>query len=182
MAASAYSARPLGLCCSEAELCQTLQPHGLLHTKHLCPLLSPVVYSNSCPLRWWCYLTWWCYLSLSSSAAPISFCRQSFPASGSFLMRQLFASIGQGIKASASPLVLSMTIQGWSPLGLTGWISLQSKGLSRVFSNTVAQKHQFFGLLSGPTLTSIRDYWKNHSFAYMDLCWQSDISAFKYAA
>ena len=115
--------------------------------------------SSSCPLSQWCHLT------ISSSATLFSICLQSLPASGSFLMNQLFASGSQSIGASASASVLSVNIQDWFPLGWIGWISLQSKGLSRVFSNTTVQKHQFFRvqLLYGPTLTSIHDYWKNHS-------------------
>ena len=114
--------------------------------------------------------------------APFSFCFQSFPALGSFPVRQLFTSGGQcvGASASASASVLPKNIQDWFPLGLTGWISLLSKGLWRVFSSTTVWKHQFFvaQLLYGPTLTSIHDYWKSHSFDYMDLCEQSDVSAF----
>ena len=101
--------------------------------------LSPRVCSNSCPLSWWCYLT------ISSSAALFSFCLQSFPASGSCPVSQLFSSGGQNIGAVASALVLPMTIHGWFLLGLTGLIPLQSKGLSRIFSNTTVQRHQFFG-------------------------------------
>ena len=113
---------------------------------------------NSCPLSWWCYPT------ISSSVIPFSSCFQSFPASGSFPMSQLLASGGQSIGASASTSVLPMNIQDWFSLGWTGWISLQSKGLSRVLSNTTVQKHQFFGIqLYSPTLTSLHDYWKNHS-------------------
>ena len=96
-------------------------------------------YSNSCPSRWWCHPT------ISSSVTPFSSCLQSFPASGSFPLSQIFASGGQSIGVSASASVLSMHIQDWFPLGWTGWISLQSKGLSRVFSNTIVQKHQVFG-------------------------------------
>ena len=99
----------------------------------------PEFYSNSCPLSWWCHPT------ISSSVVPFSSCFQSFPASGSFQMSQFFASGGQSIAVSASASVLPMNIQDWSPLGWTGWISLQSKGLSRVFSNTTVQKYQFFG-------------------------------------
>ena len=105
----------------------------------LCPSLTPKAYSNSCPLSWWCHPT------ISSSAVPFSSRLQSFPASGSFQMSQLFASGGQSIGVSASASVLPMNIQDWLPLGWTGRISLQSKGLSRVFSNTTVQKHQFFG-------------------------------------
>ena len=115
----------------------------------------------------------------SHPVIPFS-CLQSFPASGSFQMSQFFTSGGQITGLSASASVLPMNIQNWFPLGLTGWISLQSKGLSRVFSNTTAQKHQFFVLsfLYGSTLTSIHYYWKNHSFDYTELCWQSNVSAF----
>ena len=118
--------------------------------------------------------------SISSSVIPFSSCLQSLPASGSFLMSQLFTSGGQSIGVSASASVLPMNIQDWSPLGWTGWISLQSMGLSRVFSNTTVQKHQFFGihLLYGPTLTYIHDHWKKFSFDYSDLCWQSNVTAF----
>ena len=105
------------------------------------PCLSPTprACSNSCPSSQWCHPT------ISSSVVPFSSCLQSFTASGSFQMSQFFASGGQSIGISASALVLPMNIQDWSPLGWTGWISLQSKGLSRVFSNTAVQKHQFFG-------------------------------------
>ena len=101
-----------------------------------CP---PGAYSNSCPS------CWWCHPAISSSVAPFSSCLQSFPTSGSFPMNQFFASGGQSIGVSASASVLPMNIQDWFPLELGGWISLQSKGLSRVFSNTTVQKHQFFG-------------------------------------
>ena len=114
------------------------QPHGLQHTRLLCPSLSPRACSNSRPL------SQWCHPSISSSVIPFSTCLQSFPASWSFLMSRLFASGGQSIGASASASVLPMNIQGWFPLRLTSLISLQSQGLLRVFSNTRIQKHQFF--------------------------------------
>ena len=140
----------------------TLRPHELQHARPPCPSPTPRVYSNSCPLNWWCHPT------TSSSIVPFSSCLQSFPASGSFPMNWLFTSGGQSIGASASASVFPMNIQDWSPLGWTGWISLQSKGLSRVFSNTTVQKHQFFSaqlfLIYSPTLTLMHDYWKNHSF------------------
>ena len=104
-----------------------------------CPSPTPGVYPNSCPLSQWCHPT------ISSSIVPFSSCPQSFPPSGSFQKSQLCASGGQSIEVSASVSVLPMNTQDWSPLGWTGWISLQSKGLSRVFSNTTVQKHQFFG-------------------------------------
>ena len=138
----------------------SLRLHGLQHASLLCPSLSPRACSNSCPLSGWCHPT------ISSSVVPSSFCLQSFPASGSFQMSQFFTSGGQSIGVSASVSVLSMTIQNWFPLEWTGWISLQSRGLSRVFSNTTGQKHQFFG--AQPSLWSNshihNDYWKNHSF------------------
>ena len=116
----------------------SLKPHGLQHSRLPYPSPYPRACSNSCPLSHWCYPT------ISSSVFPFSSCLQSFLASGYFLMSQLFTSGGQSIGASTSPLVLPVNIQGWSPLGLTGLISLLSKGLSRVFSNTTVQKHQFF--------------------------------------
>ena len=114
----------------------SLWPHGLQHTRPLCPSPTPRVDPNSCPLSWWCHPI------ISSSVVPFSSCPQSFPASRSFQMSQLSTSGGQSIGASAS--VLPMEIQGWFPLALTGLISLQSRGLLRVFSNTIGQKRQFF--------------------------------------
>ena len=102
-----------------------------------CPSLTPRVYPNSCPLSQWCHPT------ISSSVSPFFSCPQSFPASGSFPMSQLFASGGQSIGVSASTSVLPMNTQDWFPLGWIDWISIQSKGLSRVFSNVLVQKHQF---------------------------------------
>ena len=116
----------------------SLQPHGPQHSRPPCPSTTPVAYSNSCPLSKWCHPT------ISSSVIPNSSCPLSFPASGSFQMSQPFASGGQSIGVSASTSILPMNIQDWSPLGWNGWTSLQSKGLSRVFSNTTVQKHQFF--------------------------------------
>ena len=118
----------------------SLQPHGLQHTRPPCPSPTPGACSNSCPLSQWCHLT------ISSSVIPFSSCPQFFPASGSFPKSHFFTSGGQRIGASASASVLPMN-QDWSPLGWTGWISLQSKGLSRVFFNTAVEKHQFFGTL-----------------------------------
>ena len=115
-----------------------LWPHGLQHARPPCPSPNPGVYSNSCPLSLWCPPT------ISSSVIPFSSCLQSFPASGSFPISQFFTSGGQSIKVSASASVIPMNIQDWFPLGWTGWISLQSKGLQRVFSNTTVQKHQLF--------------------------------------
>ena len=138
----------------------SLQPHRLRHARLPCPSPTPRVYSNSCPLSRWCHPT------ISSSVIPFSSCLQSFPGSGSFQMSQLFTSGGQSIGVSASASVLPMNIQDWFPLGLTGLISLQSKGHSRVFSNTTVWKHLF--LSAQPCLwskiISIHDYCKNHSF------------------
>ena len=120
---------------SRSIMSSSLQTHGLQHARPPCPLPMLRIYSNSCPLSRWCHPT------ISSSVIPFSSCLQSFPASGSFPMSQLFASGGQNIGVSASASVLPMNIQGWFPLGWTGWISLQSKGLLRVFSNTTVQKH-----------------------------------------
>ena len=128
--------------CSVTKSCPVLwRPHGLQHARLPCPSLSPRVCSDSCPL------SQWCHPNISSSVIPFSSCLQSFPASGTFPMSQLFAPGSQsiGVSASASASVLPMKIQGWFPLGLTGWISLLSKGLSRVFSRTTIQRHQFFG-------------------------------------
>ena len=117
----------------------SLRPHELQHARPPCPSPTPGVHPNLWPLSWWCHLT------ISSSVIPFSSHPQSFPASGSFPMSQLFTSGGQNIGVSASTSVLPMNTQDWSLLGWTGWISLQSKELSRVFSNTTVQKHQFFG-------------------------------------
>ena len=118
--------------------CLTLQPHGLQHARLPCPSSTPRACSNSCPLSQWCHPT------ISSSVVHFSSLLKSFPASGSFPMSQFFTSDGQSIGVSASASVLPKNTQGWS-LEWTGWISLQSKGLSRVFSNTTVQKHQLFG-------------------------------------
>ena len=144
----------------------SLWPHGLQHTRFPCPSPSPRACSNSCPLSQWCHPT------ISSSVTPFSSCLQSFLASGSFPKSQLFASGGQSIGAAASASVLPMSIQVCIPLGLTGLISLLSKGLSRVFFNTTVQKHQYSlvcSLLYDATLAYVHDYWKNHCFDYTDL-------------
>ena len=123
---------------SRSVVSDSLRPHELQHARAPCPSPTPGVYPNSCPLSQWCHLT------ISFSVIPFSSCPQSLPASGSFLMRQLFSSGGQSIGVSALASVLSMNSQDWSPLGWTSCISLQSKGLSRVFSSTTVQKDQFF--------------------------------------
>ena len=134
-----------------------------------CPSLSPGVCLDLCPLSAWCYLT------ISSSSAPLSFCLQSFPASGSFPMSWLFKSGGQSIGASAS--VLPINIQSWFPLGLTGWSPCsprdsQESSLAPQFKSI---NSLMLSLLYCPALTSVHVYWKNHSFNYSDLCRQSDV-------
>ena len=124
---------------SRSVISDSLRLHEPQHTRPPCPSPTPRVYPNARPLSRWCHPT------ILSSLVPFSSCPQSFPASGSFPMSQLFTSGGQSIGASASTSVLPMNIHDWYPLGWTGWISLQSKGLSRVFSTTTVQKHQFFG-------------------------------------
>ena len=124
---------------SHSVMSDSLRPHGLQHARPPCPSPTPRVYSNSGPLSQRCHPT------ISSSIGPFSSCLQCFPASGSFPVSQFFTSGGQSIGVSALASVLPMNIQDWFPLGWTGWISLQSKGLSRLFSNTTVQKHQFFG-------------------------------------
>ena len=126
---------------SVAQLCPLLcDPHEPQHARPPYPSPTPGTYPNSCSLSRWCHPT------ISSSIVPFSSCPQSFPASGSFQMSQLFTSGGQSIGVSASTSVLPMNTQDWSPLGWTGWISLQSQGPSRIFSNTTVQMHQFFGI------------------------------------
>ena len=123
---------------SHSVMSDSLRPHGLEHARPPCPSPTPRACSNSCPSSQWCHPTIW------SSVIPFSSCLQSFPASGSFPMSQFFTSGDQNIGALASASILPMNIQDWFPLGLTGWISLQSKGLLRVLSSTTVQKHQFF--------------------------------------
>ena len=124
---------------SPSVVSESLWPHEPQHAGPPCPSPTPGVHPNPCPL------SRWCHPAISSSVIPFSSCPQSFPASESFLMSQLFASGDQSIGVSASTSVLPVNTQYWSPLEWSGWISLQSKGLSRVFSNTTVQKHQFFG-------------------------------------
>ena len=144
----------------------SLQPHGLQHTRFHCPSPSPRAYSNSSPV------TRWCHLTISSSVVTFSFCPQSFPASGSFPVMQLFTSGGQRIGASASASVLPVNIQDWSP---------RSPRDSQESSPTPQFKSinsSVLSLLYTPTLTFVHDYWKNHSFDYIDLCWHSNVSLF----
>ena len=124
---------------SHSVMSDSLWTHGLQHARLPCPSLTPRACSNSCPWSWWCHLT------ISSSVVPFSSCLKSFPASGSFQMNLFFTSSGQSIGVSASASIHSINIHDGPPLGWTGWISLPSKELSRIFSNTTVQKHQFFG-------------------------------------
>ena len=144
----------------------SLQPHGLQHARLPCPPKTPGACWNSCPSSEWCHPT------ISSYVIPFSSCLQSFPASESYPMSQFFTLARQSIGVSGSASILLMYIQNWFPLGLTGLISLQSKRLSRVFSNITVQSINSLVLsfVYGPTLASIHDYWKNHSFDYTDLC------------
>ena len=158
---------------SHSFVSDSLWPHGLQQSRLPCPSLSPRVCTNSCLLSHWWHPT------ISSSVALFSSCSQSFPASGSFPISWLFTLGDQNIGASDSASVSSVNIQGRFPLGLTGLVSLLSKGLSRAFSSTTIWKNQFFS--TQPSLWSnfhIHTWlWKNHSFDYMDLYWQSDVSS-----
>ena len=157
-----------------SSLSDSLQSHGLQHARLPCPSPTPGACSNSCPSQRWCHP------NISSPVIPFSSLHQFFPTSGSFQMNQFFSSSGQSFGVSASTSVIPMNIQDWFPLGWTGWISLQSNGLSRVFSKTTVQNINSLVLsfLHSPTLTSICDHWKNHSLDQTDLCWQSNVSAF----
>ena len=147
---------------SHSVVSDSLRPHESQQARPPCPSPTPRVHSNSCPSSQWCHPA----ISSSVKLVPFSSCLQSFPAAGSFPMSQLFAWGGQNIGVSASTSVLPMNTQDWSPLGWTGWIALQSRGLSRIFSNTTVQSINSLVLsfLYSPTLTSKHDYWKNHSF------------------
>ena len=125
---------------SRSVMSNSLRPHELQHVRPPCTSPTPGIHPNSCPS------SRWCHPAISSSVVPFSSCPQPLPASESFPMSQLFAWGGQSTRVSASASVLPMNTQDWSPLEWTGWISLQSKGLSRVFSNTTVQKHQFFSI------------------------------------
>ena len=144
---------------SRSVVSNSLLPHEQQHTRPPCPSPTPRAYPNSCPS------SRWCHLAISSFVVRFSSCPKSFPASRSFQMSRLFASGGQSIGVSASTLVLPMNTQDWSPLGWTGWISLQFKGLSWVFSNTTVKSinSSVLSFLYRPILTSIHDYWKNYS-------------------
>ena len=144
---------------SRSIMSDPLWPHKSQHTRLPCPSPTPRVHSNSCPS------SWWCHPAISSSIISFSSCSQSLPVSGSLPMSQIFAWGGQNIGVSASASVIPMNTQDWSPLGLPGWISLQSKGLSSVFSNTTVQKHQCFRAeLSSQSNSHItHDHWKSHN-------------------
>ena len=152
----------------------SLWPHESQHTRPPCPSPTPGVHPNSRPS------SRWCHPAISSSIVPFSSCPQSLPASGSFPMSQLFAWSNQSIGVSISASVLPMNIQDSFPLGWTGWISLQSKGLSRVFSNTTVQKHQFSSTQLSLWSNSLISTWllENHSFYSADLSQKSNVSAF----
>ena len=143
---------------SRSIVSDSLWPHEPQYARPTCPSPTPGVYPNPYPLSWWCHPT------ISSSVVPYTSCPQSFPAEGSFQMSQLFSSGGQNIGVSASTSVLPMNTQEWSSLGWTGWISLQSKGLS---SSPTPQfksiNSSALSFLYSPALTFIHDYWKNHS-------------------
>ena len=143
---------------SHSVVSDSLRPHESQHARPPCPSPTPGVHSDSRPL------SQWCHPAISSSVVPLSSCPQSLPASESCPMSQLFAWGGQSTGVSALASVLPKNTQSWSPLEWTGWISLQSKGLSGVFSNTAVQKHSsVLSFLYSPTLISIHDHWKNHS-------------------
>ena len=158
-------------CCSVAQSRLTLWPHGLQHARLPCPSPSPRACSNSFPLNRLCH---------PAICHPLVLLPSIFPSIRVFSNESSLCIRSPKYGASALASVLPVNIQDWLLLGWTGWISLKSKILSRVFSNTTVQKHQFFyaQLSLGPTLTSIHDYWKNHRFDYTYLCWQSDVSAF----
>ena len=145
----------------------SLRPHGLQHAMLPSPSPTPRAYSNSCPSHRWCQPT------ISPSAIPFSSCLQSFPVLGSFPMRQFFTSRGQSIGVSASASVFPMNIEDWFPLGFTGLISLLSNGLSKIFSNTIIQKHKFFSAHLSLWSNSHTHKWllENHSFDKADICW-----------
>ena len=158
---------------SRSVVSDSLQPHESQHARPPCPSPTPGVCSDSCPSSQWCHST------ISSSVIPSSSCLQSFSALWYFLMSQFFTSGGQSIGASAS--VLPVNIQDWFPLGLTGWISLQPKQGTLKSSPTPQFKsiNSFaLSLLYDPVLSSMHDYWKNHSLDYTDICWESDVFGF----
>ena len=159
---------------SHSVVSDSLRAHESQHVRPPCPSPTPGVHPDSRPS------SQWCHSAISSSVVPLSSCPQSLPASDSLPMSQLFAWSGQSTGVSALASLLPKKSQDWSPSEWTGWISLQSKGLSRVFSNTTVQKHPFFGAQPSSQSNSHvhHDHRKNHSLDYTDLCWQSNVSAF----
>ena len=155
---------------SRPVMSNSLCPHGLQHALTLWPSPSPQICLSSFSLLWWCHP------AISSPDALFSFCPQSFPASGTFPVSQLSASDDQNAGVSASASVLATSIQGWFPLRLTGLISLLSKGFSAPQFKCI--NSCMLHLLYDPGLTTVDDHWEDHSLDYMDLCWQSNISAF----
>ena len=162
---------------SRSVVSDSLWPHEPQHARPPCPSPTPRVHSDSRPS------SQWCHPAISSSIVPFSSCPKSLPASESFPMSQLFTWGSQSIGVSALASVLPMNTQDWSPLEWTAWISLSPRDPQE--SSPTPQfksiNYLVLSLLHSPTLTSIHDYWKNHSFDQMDLCWQSNISAFQYA-
>ena len=152
----------------------SLRPHEPQHGRLPCPSPTPGVHPNPYPLSRWCHPT------ISSSVVPFSSCPQSFPASESFQMSQLFASGGQSIGVSASTSVLPMNTQDWSPLEWTDWIFLKSKGLSRVFSNTTVQKNQLFGTQLSLMIQRMLAIWSLVPLPFLKPAWTSGISQFTY--
>ena len=169
--------KPCSVQLSHSVVSDSLRPHKLQHPRPPCPSPTPRVHSDSHPS------SQWCHPAVSSSVVPFSSCPQSLPASGSFPMSQLFTWGGQSTGVSALASFLPKNTQGWSPLEWAGWISLQSKGLSGVFSNTIVRKHQFFGAqLSSQSNSCIHTWPQEKPQPWLDrLCWQSNVSAFQYA-
>ena len=153
-----------------------LWPHGLQHTRPPCPSLFPRICSNSCPLSQWCHPT------ILASAACFSFCPQSFPASGSFPMSQLSHQMAKVLELQLQHPFFQWILEGLISFRID-WFVLLSKGLSRIFSSITIQKHQFFSVQPSSGSNSHIHTWllENHSFDYMHLCWQSDVSVFEYA-
>ena len=161
---------------SHPVMSDTLWPHGLQYTRPPCTSPSPEVWPISSQLyQWW-------HPTISSSDALFSFCPQCFPASETFTVSRMFTSDDQNTGASASASVLPMSIQGWSPLRLTGLFSFLSKGISGVFPSSKVRRHHFFAfcLLYGPALTTLHAHWEDHSLGSMDFCWKSNVSAFQH--
>ena len=163
---------------SHSIVSNSLRPHELQHSRLPCPSPTPGSYSNSCPLSQWCHPTISSSVIPTPAVIPYS-CLQSFPASGSSPVSQFFTSYGQSMGVSALASVLPINIQDWFPLGWTGLISLLSKGLSRIFSNTTVQKHQFFSTqFSLWSNSHIHTWLLEKPQLWLELCWQGNVSAF----